>query len=627
MKIKKLSEKTINRIAAGEVVERPLAVVKELVENAIDAGAKSIRITTKDGGRNLIEVTDNGCGMSKRDLSMALERHATSKLREDDINNIMFFGFRGEALPSIASVSRMKIISKADGEEAFELIVSGGDGTSIQPASRNVGTTVEVRDLFTYTPTRLKFLKSERAENAAIVDLVERIAFQHCAVEFGLIQDDKKVCHFPAMESINWLQRASMVFGKLFSENSNIIEFSHEGITLIGLVGVPTYNHKTSSKIYHYVNGRMVKDKLLVYATKAAYQNLMPGDRYPALAIDIKLDPREVDVNVHPTKAEIRFQNEGAIRAAMIKGVRHVIANTPIKADSSMSQAMMAKLHKGVYPTIQNKNLSEQIQSPFRFNYTVKNEEISPFNNSNNVPNKSLIANYYNEKKSPLQDLYYDPIPLKPAEQSLNDIANDFEHVLPASSPTLGIARCQVAATYIIAEAEDGIIIIDQHAAHERIVLEKLKLHLAGKSSMSSQSLLVPAVVELNPAQVGMIYDHLAELRKLGFHLDRNGATQVVVRSVPVIMEHFDVNQAIVDIAEALMENNDLHDLEAKFVEIIGNIACRTSIKAGRKLSSEEMNNLIRSMEATPLSSQCNHGRPTFAKISISDLNKLFERE
>jgi len=612
MIIKRLSDKTINRIAAGEVVERPLAVVKELVENAIDAGATSVAITINAGGRNLIEISDNGCGMSMADLELAIERHATSKLQEEDINNIEFFGFRGEALPSIAAVSKMKIISRQKGsDEAYELSIHGGDKIGIQPTSRNVGTTVEVRDLFAFTPARLRFLKSERAETSAIVDLIERLAFQHCTVEFILNQDGKKAIHFPATTKNDWQGRAKDVFGNTFAENMHPIDFSHEGVTMIGVVGYPTFNHKTSSRMYHYVNGRLVKDKLLLYATRAAYQNLMPGDRYPAFAINIQVDPRSVDVNVHPTKAEIRFQDEGRIRSAIINGIRKALSSAPLQASSPMSNSMVQGMQKAASFTqapTQMRASSWQMQAPI----TSPAYAQAPSLTQPELPRMHADNRELHEKPK----AFAHPAPLTIAT------AEETKH-----TSVLGRARCQIANTYIIAETADGFVIVDQHAAHERLVLERMKQRLNEGRNIESQSLLVPTVVNLNASQTEAIYSHMKELQAWGFHIDRNGSSQVVVRSIPAIMGQVDVTQTIKDLADILQEHGDLEDLKSNFVSLMGNIACHASVRSGRKLSLEEMDALLLDMEKTPLSGQCNHGRPTFTKISLKELNKLFERE
>jgi DNA mismatch repair protein MutL len=604
--IKRLSDKTINRIAAGEVVERPLAVVKELVENAIDAGASSISISIEDGGKNLISVSDNGCGMTRDDLELAVERHATSKLQEEDINNIEFFGFRGEALPSIAAVSKMKITSKAVGSEnAYQITIHGGDKLGLQPASRTSGTTIEVRDLFAFTPARLRFLKSERAETAAITDLIERLAFQHHNIEFRLIQDGKEICHFPKMALDDLISRAEYVFGKTFSENMELINYSQDGITVSGLIGSPTFNHKTSSKMYHYVNGRIVKDKLLIYATRAAYQNLIPSDRYPAFALNIKLDPRAVDVNVHPTKAEIRFQEEAKIRSVIISGIRSSISKAPLKTSSELSQTLIHRLNsqKEAQPAFNHIKSNFQFQSPIKPTSFNKELEI-------HTPNPS-----YQElsEKTKIDFIHKENLDSTPRQNPTKTI--------------LGKAKCQIANTYIISETDDGFIIVDQHAAHERIVLERMRSTVDSGKNLEAQTLLVPTVVNLSSGIASLIDEKSNELQKWGFHIDRNGASQVVIRAIPRIMGNVDVVELIKDLGSILEEHDDLEYLRKKIIDIMSTIACHSSVRAGRKLSVEEMDSLLNDMEKTPLTGQCNHGRPTFTKISLSDLHKLFERE
>ena len=607
MIIRRLSDKTINRIAAGEVVERPLAVVKELVENSIDAGATVINILVNAGGRNLIEISDNGCGMSKADLELAVERHATSKLLEEDINNIAYLGFRGEALPSIAAVSRMRIISRKQGsDEAWELAIHGGDKIHVKPITRNVGTTIEVRDLFAFTPARLRFLKTERAEMAAILDLVERMAFYHHNVEFSLSNEEKRICYFPASSASNWQSRAKDVFGNIFAGSMHDIDYSIEGISLAGLIGAPTFNHKTSTRIYNYINGRLVRDKLLLYSVKAAYQNLIPHDRYPALAMNIKIDPRLVDVNVHPTKAEIRFQDEAYMRSVIINGIRKTLAAAQLHNSTRMSASAVEVMQKSIAPSAAVVKSNYSMQKPSTF--------------SKIQPMLSAADDSLREKGRTFAPHIPIGKPVEPAPRPF--VTQDPLQ----SNASLGRARCQIANTYIIAETSEGLVIVDQHAAHERLTLERMKQNMENGAPIEMQSLLIPSVIDLSIAQAEAIASRLDELNDWGFCIDRNGLTQVVVRAVPIIMGQFDVVQTIKDIADVLLAHEDLGHLRSEFISLMGNIACHGSVRAGRKLSLEEMDALLLDMDKTPLSGQCNHGRPTFTKISLKDLDKLFER-
>jgi DNA mismatch repair protein MutL len=582
-KINILSDRTINRIAAGEVIDRPVSVVKELVENAIDAKARQIIVKFERGGHNLISVSDDGCGINSAELALAVKRHATSKLQEEDINNITFYGFRGEALPSIGSVAKMRIISRTSAEEnAFSLTVNGGEIGPITPAPRHIGTTVEVSDIFSYTPVRLKFLRSESSEKTAAIELIQRFALANPQIEFKFISDDKEVLNYKACEKVE--DRLKEVLGKDFYEQSLPLNIAADDCSIFGYVGRPTYNFANSARQYTFVNQRIVKDKVLLHAIKAAYQNLIPDGRYPVLVLFLNLNPYEVDVNVHPSKVEVRFRDEQKIRSLIIGSLRETLRQ-PLSVQT-----------QNVAPAITWPSYQRREKSVESFHENITRNFITP------------TQPIYNQVITKDEVIYNQPI--QPA--------------IIAEHP-LGEAKCQVANLYIIAENKEGIVIVDQHAAHERITLENLKKQLAD-GKIKTQVLLVPEVVDLDQVRVDKLLCHQQALKNLGLNIERNGLTQIIISEVPVDFNHLSLKNLISDLADYIYEHNHTDIMQDKIDEILGNFACHYSIRSGRQLSLQEMNNLLRDIENTPNAGQCNHGRPTYIKFSKAKISQLFER-
>lgn len=587
-KIHLLSEKTINRIAAGEVIERPASVVKELVENAIDAGAKNIAVELERGGHNFISVSDDGCGINAEELPTALARHATSKLNEDDINNISFYGFRGEALPSIGSVARMRLISKTpSAPHAFEISIEGGDISAVKPAARANGTTIEVRDIFCFTPVRLKFLKSELAEKLAVVELLERFALANPNIGFKYTYDGSII--FECKPTLELNQRILEVLGEKFITNSHHFDIMGNNIALHGFAGLPTFNHANSARQYTFVNRRTIKDKTVFSALKTAYQNLIPQGRHPALVLFMTIDPYAVDVNVHPSKIEVRFRDEQEVRSLIVSTIRELLRQPLITPTPRASQTMV--------PANNWQNYSKPLPSPMQI--SAAHETSSP--------------------------AYTAPAPQQSAHVALKtDFAALKQSAIMASHP-LGEARCQIGELYIISETEEGIVIVDQHAAHERLVLEKMKEQLR-TGTIKSQLLLVPEIVDLGQVQAARLLAHAQELKKLGLTIEKNGITQVLIREVPIIFNNTSIKEIIKDLAAYIYDNDCTDILEKKRDDILGNFACHHSIRSGRKLNIHEMNAVLRDIENTDFAGQCNHGRPTYVKLSKAKLADMFER-
>ena len=600
MSIRILPSNLVNQIAAGEVVERPASVVKELVENAIDAGATSIEVRLADGGKSLISISDNGKGMTADELMIAVERHATSKLPDDDLFNICFLGFRGEALPSIASVARLSIISKTkDADNAWKIEVNGGVKSDVMPAALNIGTKIEVRDLFFATPARLKFLKTGAAETAQCVDVLHRIALANPNIAFSLYDNDKKKMFFPVFNGDLFearLERVAAVLGKEFGENSFRVETEREGVKISGYASLPTLNKANSLSQFLFVNNRPVKDKLLLGALRGAYQDVLASGRYPICAIFIDIDPKYVDVNVHPAKAEVRFYDNALVRGLLIGAIRNALtvyanktSNTInveqiINQDSSillLSDDMPMMLHEAIIP---NRNYQSQ--------------------------------SYFAKRQADLPDL----------ERKFSVRVENIDDVVERSDVGyLGLAKAQFHNTYIISQSEDSIIITDQHAAHERIVMEKLKASLENNKP-SSQILLIPEIVDLPDSEKIRMLAAADELAKLGLVIEEFGTTAVIVRETPALIGETDVKLLIEDLAQQMAEWGSGFELKEKLHLVCATIACHGSVRAGRKLNVEEMNKLLRDMEKTPHSGQCNHGRPTYVELKIKDIAKLFDR-
>lgn len=594
--IKLLSEKTINQIAAGEVIERPVSVVKELVENAIDAKATRIHILMENSGKNLISVSDNGCGISQEQLALAIERHATSKLNEDDINNIQFFGFRGEALPSIGAVAKMKITSRIkDSETAWQIQVDGGTKHAIIPASRDFGTTMEVRDLFCYTPTRLKFLKSDVAEKIAAVDLINRFALANPQVLFSLDFNGKTIIDAKPTPTLK--QKVEEVLGEEFIKNAFEFNYEKNDIKIYGFAGSPTFNHSTSNNLYVFVNSRNIKDKLVATAIRVAYTNLIPQNRYPSIVLFIEINPYEVDVNVHPTKSEVRFRDANVVKNLISDTIRLALRKTLISTPPSLEP--------------NNQIINDNFKPAPGFS--------QPFTNTfRSIYSNAAIASNLIAINRPIEENQFHT-PQKetaPIEQTQLDLEK--EH-------PLGLAQFQIYNTYIVAKSSQGIVIVDQHAAHERLVLEEIKNQLK-KGKIKTQVLLIPSVIDLTVELTEKLSEFKDEIKSLGFAIDRNGNNQVAIREIPDVFCNCPLNILIKDLAELLFEFDSKEILTSKQEEILGEFACKNSVRAGRQLTIQEMNSLLRQIETTPFAGQCNHGRPTYYIVSHDELAKKFER-
>ncbi len=601
--IHRLSEGTINRIAAGEVVERPASAVKELIENALDAGARHIDIIISGGGRDLIRITDDGCGMSPEDLALAIERHATSKLRVDetgreDLLDIATLGFRGEALPSIGAVARLSILSRVVGSDAAHRVtVEGGHVSPVEPAAGPMGTRIEVRDLFFATPARLKFLKGERAETLAVTDIVKRLAMAHPEVAFSLTSEARNILRLEAEMpgEVGRLGRLGAIMGRDFAENALAIEAMRESIALTGFAGLPTYNRGTAQMQFLFVNGRPVRDKLVIGAVRGAYADYLARDRHPAVALFVDLDPREVDVNVHPAKSEVRFRDAGLVRGLIVGALRHALHEAGHRASTTVADAALGALRPVAQPAFSSGGFTRSyapMQTPG-------------------------VAETAPKWQGAFADLGGQ------AARVVTEAATDAPP--PAENLPLGVARGQLHETYIVAQTADGIVIVDQHAAHERLVYERMKKAMAERG-VTRQILLIPEVVELDEAEAERLAARAGELAELGFVLEGFGSGAVVVREVPAIFGKLDAGGLVRDLADDLSEMDEALSLKEKLEDVCGTIACHGSVRSGRRLTAEEMNALLREMEATPHSGQCNHGRPTYVELKLTDIERLFGR-
>ena len=612
MPIRVLPSTLVNQIAAGEVIERPSSVVKELVENAIDAGASSIEVTLVDGGKSLIVVADNGKGMGPDELPLAVERHATSKLPDDDLFNIKFLGFRGEALPSIASVARMSIVSRTkDAENAWKIEVNGGQKSEVMPAAHPKGTRIEVRDLFYATPARLKFLKASPSETAQCADMLNRIAMANPHISFYLTADNKKKISLNACQGELFdarLTRLAEVMGREFGENSLLINAERENVRISGFVSLPTLNKANSLSQYLFVNDRPVRDKLLLGAIKGAYQDVLASNRYPMCALFFDVDPAFVDVNVHPAKAEVRFYDNALVRGLLVSSIRNALSQGAERAANTLDvetfvQDCIPSFGQTVLPD--TAVLQEHSQQPVRSFY----QSIMPIPHTaprRQVELPALERAYSVKVEEPL---------------TLDNVADD------ESIGHLGLAKAQFHDTYIIAQSEDSIIIVDQHAAHERIVMEKLKRSLTEGRQAATQILLIPEVVDLSLSDKVRLLEAADSLKTLGLVLEEFGATAVIVREIPALLgDKANVQELIHNLAEEMAEWGKEYSLTEKLHLICATIACHGSVRAGRRLNVEEMNHLLREMEHTERSGQCNHGRPTYVELKLAQISKLFER-
>ncbi|NIA71174.1 DNA mismatch repair endonuclease MutL [Pelagibius litoralis] len=607
MPIRRLPETLVNQIAAGEVVERPAAAVKELVENALDAGARHVDVVLRDGGRALIAVTDDGSGMAPEELLLAVERHATSKLPDDDLVHIASLGFRGEALPSIGAVARLTVTSRPpEAEEAWSLLVEGGKLGRPQPAAHPRGTRVEVRDLFFATPARLKFLKTARTEVSHAQDTLNRLAMAHPQVGFTLSDGDRKLIGLAPAEGELFdarLKRLSAVMGRDFADNALAISAQREGIGLTGYIGLPTLNRGNAQQQYLFVNGRPVRDKLLYGAVRGAYQDFLARDRHPLLALFVELPPEQVDVNVHPTKAEVRFRDPGLVRGLIVSAAKHALAEAGHRAATTVSDLALGALRPAGGTGVGGWGSSYQ---------------------GSRLPAGLAEATAHYQAPvghGALPGLQGAPSAAAP---SMHPGAMPNETVDPDGFP-LGAARAQVHGTYVVAQTGDGIVIVDQHAAHERLVYERMKEQL-GETGVARQMLLLPEVVEMEESAAARVVARAEELAELGLVLEAFGPGAVVVREVPALLGKVDVQGLIRDLADELAELGEALALRERLEHVCGTLACHGSVRAGRILNVEEMNALLRQMEETPHSGQCNHGRPTYVELKLADIEKLFGR-
>jgi DNA mismatch repair protein MutL len=593
MPVRQLSESVINRIAAGEVVERPASVVKELVENALDAGARRIEVVLSGGGRRLIRVTDDGSGMSREDLTLAVERHATSKLPDDDLHAVSTLGFRGEALPSIGAVAKLSIATRLTGSpNAVEIVVDGGKKQAVKPAALGQGTRIEVHDLFYATPARLKFLKSDRAETAAAVEALRRLALARPDVTFVLAAEDRPPITYAAQKNNieGRLARLAEIIGADLRENAVPVEGEREGVSVAGIAGLPTFSRANSLAQYLFVNGRPVRDKVLLGAVRAAYADLLHGDRHPVVALFLTLDPREVDVNVHPAKTEVRFRDAGLVRALLVHSLQEALGAGARKSATTGAARLVAfaRRHGASRPPA---NWRGSAAPAFAPGFEEDAQEVF---SALADPSADARANF------------------APASPELLD-------------KPLGAARAQLHETYIVAQTRDGLVIVDQHAAHERLVYEKLKAAM-GRDGAARQILLVPAVVELDPADATALVERASDLTKMGLVIEAFGTGAVLVREAPALLGDADIAGLVHDLAQHMAEWDATLPLERRLLAVASSMSCHGSVRAGRRLKPEEMNALLREMEATDYAGQCNHGRPTYIELKLFDIEKLFGR-
>jgi DNA mismatch repair protein MutL len=610
--IRQLDDAAINRIAAGEVVERPASAVKELVENAIDAGATRITVEIADGGKTLIRVTDDGCGIPPDELPLALSRHATSKIDGSDLLNIHTFGFRGEALPSLGAVGRLSITSRAAGHDAAQIRVAGGKMEPVKPAALRSGTIVELRDLFFATPARLKFMRSDRSESQAINDTIKRLAMAEPSIGFTLRDvsgggegrvtfraDPLSGDLFDALHG-----RLAQVLGREFAENALRIDATRDGIRLYGYAALPTYSRGASVAQFLFVNTRPVKDKTLQGALRAAYFDFLSRDRHPAAALFVDCDPTMVDVNVHPAKSEVRFRDPGIARGLIVSALRHALAEAGHRASTTVAGATLGAMRP------------EQPSGQPRV-YQMDRPSLG-----------ARVASYSAQRPA-------DPAPMA-FEELRHDYSGQMVETPPEPAPEtdtqpiaeqlpLGAARGQVHENYIIAQTADGMVIVDQHAAHERLVYEKLKAQMAA-NGVAAQALLIPEIVELSDGDCARLLEVADELTKFGLTIEPFGGNAVAVRETPAILGEVNATAMIKDILDELDDQGSSQLVQARVEAILSRVACHGSIRSGRRMRGEEMNALLREMEATPHSGQCNHGRPTYVELKLADIERLFGR-
>ncbi len=626
MSIRILPSNLVNQIAAGEVIERPASVVRELVENAIDAGANSIEVRLVDGGKCLIIVSDNGKGMGPDELELAVERHATSKLPDDNLFNINFLGFRGEALPSIASVSRLSITSRRENDDnAWKIEVSGGLKDKPKPAAQGKGTSIEVRDLFFATPARLKFLKASSSETYACVDIMTRIALANPHISFYLYDNDKKKLSLNAEQGELFdarLKRLSEVMGKEFGENSILINAQRDNLRISGYTSLPTLNKANSLSQYLFVNNRPVRDKLLLGAIKGAYQDVLASNRYPLCALFFDIDPAYVDVNVHPAKAEVRFFDNNLVRGLLVSSIRNALAVESRRSSNTLDISEFVHDNIPDFDAPQTGEGNTETSSKVSFSPNLNDSfELQEHVYPRTQPSYShLLSSRPTSSRRQVN--------LPELERNFSVKTEEPQTYLAQSAEdigALGLPKAQFHNTYIISQSEDSIIIIDQHASHERIVMEKMKSALIN-GRLASQMLLIPEIIDLDLPAKTRIIGVKEELEKLGLVVEEFGPSAVIVREIPALIKDCDVPKLIHDLAEEIAEWGSGYALTDKLHHICATMACHGSVRAGRSLNFEEMNRLLRDMEKTDHSGQCNHGRPTYIELKLKDIEKLFNR-
>ena len=600
MTIRLLPPNLVNQIAAGEVVERPASAIKELIENSIDAGATRIDVAVNDGGRSMIVVTDNGHGMTPQELMVAVDRHVTSKLPNDDLLDINYLGFRGEALPAIGSVARLTVTSRTPGADTgWYVVVAGGRKDGPVPAPLSQGTRIEVRDIFFATPARLKFLKAAQTELSYIVDTIERLSMARPDISFSLMSDGKSRLNLPSASTQAdlfdaHLARLASILGKDFAANTIPVAAEREGIKLYGYIGVPTFNRGNALAQYLFVNGRPVRDRLLTGAVRGAYQDFLASNRHPYVVLFLELSQRDVDVNVHPAKAEVRFRDSGLVRGLMVGALKHALAEAGHKASTTVSNAALSAFRPEggmAYPA--GYSASYSFQAP-------------------------LGEDQQGLAESEAGSLFAVP-PSAPDSAPIEAVEAEYQ------MHPLGVARAQVHETYIVAQTADGIVIVDQHAAHERLVYERMKAAM-GTGSVSRQVLLIPEVVELDGSSAARLVARAGELAEMGLLLENFGTGSIVVREVPALLGETDVKGLVRDLADELAAVDSTLSLKERLGDVCGTLACHSAIRAGRRLNGAEMNALLRQMEVTPHAGQCNHGRPTYVELKLKDIERLFGR-
>ncbi|GGA52567.1 DNA mismatch repair endonuclease MutL [Sphingomonas psychrolutea] len=608
MSIRRLPEHLVNRIAAGEVVERPASALKELVENAIDAGSTRIAVRLAGGGTDLVEVTDDGCGMTPSDMALALERHATSKLPDEAIENVATLGFRGEALPSIASVARMTLESRPLGQQGWARVVDNGVLVSEGPAAIPPGTRVRVEALFERVPARRKFLRSPRSEFAACIDVVKRLAMARPDIGFSVEHDGRRSLGVTGGESLP--DRVAALTDRGLIDNGVGVDFVREGIGLGGIAGLPTFNRGVADHQYLFVNGRPVKDRLLIGAIRGAYAEMMPRDRHAVVALFLDVPPDAVDVNVHPAKTEVRFRDPALVRGLIVSGLRRALDEAGHRSQHAPKEAMAAWT-SDLSPSPSGEGLGVGPLRELDLGYVARpHPNPSPEGEGLALDRRSYALN---DRRT-----FFTPPPQARAEPAYAPPPETTDY-------PLGVARGQVAKTYIVAESPDGLILVDQHAAHERLVLERMRKAMAN-GGVASQALLLPEVVELDEPACDRLEARAAELSEFGLDLDRFGPRAMLVRGVPALLGQGDVIGLVTDLADELAAFDEALSLKERLDHVAATMACHGSVRAGRVLSVAEMNALLREMEVTPHSGQCNHGRPTWVKLAHGDIEKLFGR-